>query len=66
MATASQEGKMLPIQGSAQEIENARIALVLITAGIVIFWRVLLRVLLAITAAALGVGAFVLLHSMHP
>jgi hypothetical protein len=56
---------MPPIQGSAQDIENARIALVLITTGIVIFWRVLLRVLLVIVVVAVGVGALVLLQSMH-
>jgi hypothetical protein len=57
---------MPPIQGSAQEIENARIALVLIMTGIVFFWRVLLRVLLAIAVVAVCVGAYVLLASMHP
>ena len=56
---------MLPVQGSAQDIENARMALVLIMMGIVIFWRVLLRVLLAIVVVAAGVGALVLLQSVH-
>ena len=40
-------------------------ALVLIMMGIVIFWRVLLRVLLAIVVVAAGVGALVLLQSVH-
>jgi hypothetical protein len=56
---------MPPIQGSAQEIENARIALVLIMTGIVVYWRVLLRVLLAIIVVAVCVGALVLLQGMH-
>lgn len=56
---------MPPIQGSAQEIENARIALVLIMMGVLVFWRVLLRVLLAIIVVAVGVGVLVLLQGMH-
>lgn len=56
---------MPPIQGSAQEIENARIALVLIVTGIVVYWRVLLRVLLVIIVVAVGVGALVLLQGVH-
>ena len=58
-------GNVLPVQGSAQDIENARMALVLIMMGILIFWRVLLRVLLAIDVVAAGVGALVLLQSVH-
>jgi hypothetical protein len=57
---------MPPIQGSAQEIENARMALVLIMVGVAVFWRVLLRVLLAIIVVAVGAGAYMFLHSMHP
>ena len=56
---------MPPIQGSAQEIENARIALVLIVTGIVVYWRVLLRVLLVIIVVAVGVEALVLLQGVH-
>jgi hypothetical protein len=59
-------GKMLPIQGSAQDIENTRIALVLIMTGIVFFWRVLLRMLLVMVVVAIGVGALVILQSVHP
>ena len=56
---------MPPIQGSSQDIENARIGLVLIMTGIAVFWRVLLRVLLVIMMVAVGAGALVLLQSMH-
>jgi hypothetical protein len=56
---------VLPVQGSAQDIENARIALVFVVAGIMMFWRFLLRVVLAFIAVAVVVGAFVLLQSMH-
>ena len=57
---------MLATHGTAQEIENARMAIVLITLGITVFWRVVLRVLLAIAIVAAGAGALLLLHSMHP
>jgi hypothetical protein len=60
---------MQAIQGAAQEAESARAAIVLIAAGLVIFWRQVLRVLLAIIAIAVmvtvGSGAIALLHSMH-
>ena len=56
---------MLPVQGSAQDIENARVALVLALAGIAVFWRFLLRVVIAIVAVAVVVGAVVLLQGMH-
>ena len=56
---------VLPVQGSAQDIDNARVALVLALAGIIMFWRFLLRIVLAIIAVAVVVGAFVLLQSMH-
>ncbi len=60
---------MLAAQGTAQAVENARVALVLIAVGIVVFWRAVLRVLLAIIAVAVVVtvdaGALVLLHGMH-
>jgi hypothetical protein len=60
---------MFAAQGSVQEIENARILIAVIAAIIVIFWRVALRVLLAIIVAALvfvvGAGALVLLHGMR-
>jgi hypothetical protein len=52
-------------QGSPQDIDNARVALVLAVAGFLMFWRFLLRVVLAILAVAVGVGAVVLMQSMH-
>jgi hypothetical protein len=54
-----------PSQVSVQDIESARAAIVLIIAGIMIFWRFLLRVLLAIIVVAAGLGLFVLLQNMH-
>ena len=56
---------MLPVQGSAQDVENARVALVLALAGIVVFGRFLLRIVLAVVVVAIVVGAVVLLQGMH-
>jgi hypothetical protein len=60
---------MFAAQGSVQEVENARILIGVIAVIIVIFWRAVLRVLLAIIVAALvfvvGAGALVLLHGTH-
>jgi hypothetical protein len=60
---------MHAIHGAAQEVASARAAIVLIAAVLVIFWRLVLRVLLAIIAIAVmvlvGSGAIVLLQSMH-
>jgi hypothetical protein len=58
-------GSMLPNQPSAQDIENARVALVVIVASIMLFGRALLRVALAIFVVAGVIGAFVLLQGMH-
>ena len=56
---------MPPSQVSVQDIESARVAIVLIIAGVMIFWRFLLRVMLAIVVVAAGLGLFVLLQNMH-
>ena len=56
---------MFVTQATAQEIEHVRAALMLIALGIVIFWRVVVRVLLAIVIVAVGVGALVFLQGMH-
>ena len=56
-------------QPVANEVESARVLLVLVAVGIVAFWRVILRILLAILAIAIvvvvGAGALVLLALMH-
>jgi hypothetical protein len=57
--------KMFATHTTAQEIEHARVILMLIAAGIVVFWRVALRVLLAAIVVAAGAGALLLLQSMH-
>jgi hypothetical protein len=56
---------MLPNQGSAQDVENARAAIFLIAVIASIFWREVLRLLLAIVAIAVCAGVFVLLRDMH-
>lgn len=52
-------------QVSAQDIENARIALIFIVACAVIFRRFVLWVALAILVVAVTVGAFTLLQGVH-
>lgn len=54
---------MFGSHATAQEIEHARVILVLIAATILVFWRVALRVLLP--AIVLGTAAFLLLQGMH-
>jgi energy-coupling factor transporter transmembrane protein EcfT len=53
-------------EGASQEIHSAKTAIVLIAFVIVAFWRVLLRLLLALVAIAVvvlvGAGAIVLLQ----
>jgi hypothetical protein len=56
---------MFVTQATAQEIQNARAALVLLALGIVFFWRVAVRVLIAIVLIAIGAGVLVLLQGMH-
>ena len=56
---------MFVTQATAQEVENARVALVLLALGIVVFWRIALRILLAIVLVAVGAGVLVLLQGVH-
>ena len=56
---------MLPSQVSAQDAESARVALAFVIASVAFFWRFMLRVMLAIAVAAVGLGLLVLLQSIH-
>jgi hypothetical protein len=56
---------MVPSQGSAQDIESARAVIVVIAVVAAVFWKELIRLLLALVVIAVGVGAFVLMQSMH-
>ncbi len=54
---------MLATHTTAQDVENTRVLLVVVAGVIVVFWRTVLRVLIAVLVAALlvGVGAGVLM-----
>ena len=56
---------MFVTQASVHGAEHVRVALVLLALGIVFFWRVAVRILLAIVLVVIGAGALVLLQGMH-
>jgi hypothetical protein len=56
---------MIPSHGSAQDIESARAVILVVAVVGAVFWKEILRVLLALIVVAVGVGAFVLLQGMH-
>lgn len=56
---------MLPGQETAQQVENARMIIVLSALAISLYWRALLRVLIVLVAVATAVGAIVLLQMIH-
>jgi hypothetical protein len=56
---------MHPSQVSAQDMESARAVVVLIIAGVIVFWRFALRAMVAIMAVTVGLGLFVLMHDIH-
>jgi hypothetical protein len=58
-------GDMLPSQGPAQDAESVRAMILIVAAGVAIFWKQALRVLLALIVIAVGVGAFMLLQGVH-
>jgi len=56
-------------QSVVHEIQSARMALVFIGVVVVVFWRAVLRILLAIVAIAVvvlvGSGVVILLNGLH-
>ncbi len=56
---------MLPGQVSVQDVESARAAIVLVIAGIMIFRRFVLQLMLAIIVVAAGLGLLVLLQAIQ-
>jgi hypothetical protein len=56
---------MIPSQGSASDIESARAIILIVAVVGAVFWKEILRVLLALIVVAVGVGAFVLLQGMR-
>jgi hypothetical protein len=66
MATANQEEKMFAAHATTvQALDHVRVALALIAVGIVVFWRLALRVLLALIVLAVGAGLAVVAQNMH-
>jgi len=56
---------MPPNQVSAQDIESARVVVVLIAASVMAFWRLALRATIAIIAVAVALGLIALLHDLR-
>jgi hypothetical protein len=56
---------MLPSQVSAQDAETARVAIVLVIASVIVFWRFMLRVMIAVVVVAVSLGLFALLQDLH-
>ena len=56
---------MLPSQGSAQDVESARAVVIIVAAVAAIFWKELLRVLIALIVIAVGIGLFMLMQGVH-
>jgi hypothetical protein len=62
---AVRRGLMFPGQVSVQDAENARAAVILVIASIMIFRRFVLQLMLAIIVVATGLGLLVLLQAIH-
>lgn len=50
---------------TVQALDHARVALALLAVGIVVFWRLALRLLLAIVVLAVGAGLAVVAQNVH-
>jgi hypothetical protein len=55
---------MVASHGSAPDAESVRAAIIIIAVSAAIFWKQLLRALLALIVIAVGVGVFMLLHGL--
>ena len=51
--------------GSAPDTETVRATIFIIGISVLIFWRYLLRILIALVVIAVGVGAVMLVQSIH-
>jgi hypothetical protein len=60
---------MFASHGTNQDLENAKLVLAIAAVIFVVFWRAVLRILIAIIVIAVivtvGAGTFVLLQGMH-
>ncbi|HEX6856447.1 MAG TPA: hypothetical protein VF204_14230 [Streptosporangiaceae bacterium] len=66
MTTPREEGSMIAAQEAAHGAETVRLAVIMVGVSVAFFWRVLVRVVLAILVIILVttvvVGAFALTH----
>jgi hypothetical protein len=56
---------MVASPGSPPDVESVRAAILIIAVSVAIFWKQVIRVLLALIVIAVGVGAFMLLQGLH-
>jgi uncharacterized membrane protein len=56
---------MVPNSGSAPDVESIRAVILVIAVVAAVFWKEILRLLLALIVVAVGVGVFVLLQGMR-
>jgi hypothetical protein len=56
---------MVSNSGSAPDVESVRAVILVIAVGAAVFWKEILRLLLALIVVAVGVGVFVLLQGMR-
>lgn len=56
---------MVSTPGSAQDVESARAVILIVAAVAAIFWKELLRVLIALIVIAVGIGLFMLMQGVH-
>jgi len=56
---------MLPAQESIQHVENARVVTAIISIAVMVYWRLILKLLLVLIAVSTTVGAVVLLQIAH-
>jgi hypothetical protein len=56
---------MVPNSGSAPDVESVRAVILVIAVSAAVFWKEILRLLLALIVVAVGVGVFVLLQGMR-
>jgi hypothetical protein len=58
-------GIMVASSGSAPDAESVRAMIVILAAVVAIFWKHVIRVVLALIVVAIGVGAYLLLQGIH-
>jgi hypothetical protein len=65
VATAVEEGTMVPSQSPVQDLESVRAVVLVAAVGAAIFWKEVIRAVLALIVIAVGAGMYVLLQSVH-